>query len=388
MKISAARRRLAVRMVRIAVLAFLIFITGYHPLLLQARVPQTDQSARRDIGATPENPYVGAAGCAHCHAAITALQTSTSMARAATDPANTAGVVKGVPYASMTYREGPYTSSIVSRGDHLQMQVASAEGSVAAPIRWIFGSGRSGQTFILQRDGKYYESRASYYSTLENLDLTVGHSHTLPSSLFAALGRPLPADEVMKCFSCHMSENTFAGQTDPEKAHPGVSCENCHGAGAAHVAAVSDPQRTQSASRIFNPGALAPMDMVDFCGSCHRTTQDVLQTGIRDIRNIRFQPYRLENSKCYDPTDLRITCVACHDPHRELSTVTEGYDNKCLACHRGTGKQVEHATIHACPKATHGCVNCHMRKLPLPGVHYSFTDHFIRIYRDGERYPG
>ena len=32
------------------------------------------------------------------------------------------------------------------------------------------------------------------------------------------------------------------------------------------------------------------------------------------VANVRFQPYRLISSKCYDAEDSRIRCTACHDP--------------------------------------------------------------------------
>jgi hypothetical protein len=256
-------------------------------------------------------------------------------------------------------------------------------------VRWIFGQGYSGQTFILEQDGKFYESRASYYKATSGLDLTIGHQRTPPTSPVSALGRPLPADEVKKCFSCHTSEDIFAGKLNVGQAHPGVTCENCHGAGGLHaakmVAAASDASAPDNT--IFDPGSLAPADLNDFCGSCHRTTRDVLDSGIRDIRNVRFQPYRLENSRCYDPSDARITCIACHNPHRNLKTLPADYDAKCLACHMLRGEKPAHQKAAACPRATNNCVTCHMPKLDLPGAHFAFTDHYIRVVQPNAPYP-
>jgi formate-dependent nitrite reductase cytochrome c552 subunit len=33
------------------------------------------------------------------------------------------------------------------------------------------------------------------------------------------------------------------------------------------------------------------------------------------------------------------------------------------------------------------CVNCHMPKIELPGAHFKFSDHRIRIVKPNEKYP-
>jgi hypothetical protein len=312
-------------------------------------------------------------------------QAATGMGMAAQD----SRAISALDYASMSYRTGAYVITMVKGSDGLLMKIKDDKGSLAVPVRWIFGQGYSGQTFILEQDGRFYESRASYYKAISNLDLTIGHTKSAPASPLQALGRPLPADEVNKCFSCHTSEDIFEGKLDVSKAHPGVTCENCHGAGSEHalkMAAVHGEPDGKDAT-IFNPERLAPADLNDFCGSCHRTTRDVLNSGIRDIRNVRFQPYRLENSRCYDPSDERITCVACHDPHHALKTAAIGYDGKCLACHLRRGDKPNRQKAAACPRSTNNCVTCHMPKMDLPGAHFAFTDHYIRIVQANRPYP-
>jgi hypothetical protein len=343
--------------------------------------PQSSQ----EMGETGTKTYVGEAKCLTCHAGF-ASQASTGMRLAAFNPAKTLPL----DYSTMAFRDGGYKVTIEKNKEGAQMTATEGSAKVSATIRWIFGQGVSGQTFILEHDGRFYESRASYYTALGNLDLTIGHSAKPPFSPMAALGRLLPTAEVTKCFSCHTSEDVFAGKLEVTQAHPGVTCENCHGAGSEHAAKVSAPHSGQShgdESAIFNPGMLPPADLNDFCGSCHRTTSDVIASGVRDIRNIRFQPYRLENSRCYDPSDARITCIACHDPHRNLETTSLSYDSKCLACHAAKGMSAVHATAPACPRATKDCVTCHMPKLNLPGAHFAFTDHYIRVVQPGKPYP-
>ena len=93
------------------------------------------------------------------------------------------------------------------------------------------------------------------------------------------------------------------------------------------------------AKQIFNPGILSG-DLLsqEFCGSCHRSVDEVFAMPQRgEINNLRFQPYRIFKSKCYQD-DRRVSCIACHDPHAELISNPAFYDSKCLSCHLSSRK--------------------------------------------------
>jgi hypothetical protein len=128
-----------------------------------------------------------------------------------------------------------------------------------------------------------------------------------------------------------------------------------------------------------------------FCGQCHRSWETVIRNGIRGEANVRFQPYRLENSKCFDGADARISCIACHNPHEDVVRNADFYDSKCLACHQagGSSKTVSGATAPACPVSNSKCVTCHMPKVNVnsPAGLLPFTDHQIRIVKPGAPYP-
>jgi hypothetical protein len=150
----------------------------------------------------------------------------------------------------------------------------------------------------------------------------------------------------------------------------GVQCERCHGSPESHLSKLTPMRKL---------GALSAEEMSEFCGQCHRTWSQIASAGPRGIQNVRFQPYRLAISRCYDLADARIRCTACHDPHRDLDISAGAYDGKCTACHSGAQR--------ACKVAAKDCVTCHMPRLDLPGAHRAFTDHRIRIVKPGEAYP-
>lgn len=331
--------------------------------------------------------YVGSKSCALCHDAIYTAQKSTAMRNAGSVAAESEILRK---HQLLKFHEGAYTLQIERQGKKAIYSVSNGHKSISVALLWAFGLGRAGQTYIYERNGTYYESRVSYFNRLQALDVTIGHPREPRDSMVSELGRPMAQDEVTKCFSCHTSEDMIAGSLVMADVHPGVTCENCHGPGSNHLDVVEKGERVGNGGwGIFNPARLAPADIDNFCGRCHRSTQDVLALNILDVRNVRFQPYRLENSRCYDPTDRRIDCLACHDPMKPLVTSPVWYDKKCLACHadRNTVRS-SRQFAPACPVATSRCVTCHMPKTELPGAHFAFTDHYIRVVHPGKPYPG
>jgi hypothetical protein len=124
----------------------------------------------------------------------------------------------------------------------------------------------------------------------------------------------------------------------------------------------------------------------NFCGQCHRSWDDVVRNHWHGQAFVRFQPYRLQNSKCFSGNDPRISCLACHNPHQPANRSDVSYDSKCLACH-SEAKTSHASTAKVCTVSKNNCVSCHMPKVELPGGHTSFTDHQIRIVKPGEAYP-
>jgi hypothetical protein len=137
----------------------------------------------------------------------------------------------------------------------------------------------------------------------------------------------------------------------------------------------------REATFIFNPARLKPVESVEFCGACHRTAWDVALAGSKGIFNLRFQPYRLETSRCWGKGDARLTCVACHDPHQPLVHDLASYDERCLSCHAApAASKVTHDRRGAvCPVATRNCASCQIRKYVFLGMHVIFTYHRICI---------
>jgi len=339
-------------------------------------------------GEAPRKEYAGTAACAQCHSAIAATYATAQMAHAAV-PAAASEALQTHDHLSLQL--GPFFDKIVTTRDSSVLTVSAANSRISRTLEWAFGEGFMGQTYVYEESGAFYEAHLSFFTAPEALDITPGQFRSVPASLDDAAGRRMTEDEARRCFGCHTTASTVGNQFDPHDSVPGVGCESCHGPGASHVVLMSLGTPGKGATEIFNPGKLDPVDSVDFCGACHRTWQDVVASGFvrTGVFNVRFAPYRLENSRCWGTGDARLTCLACHDPHKPLVTDPASYDAACLRCHvlRGAKKVADHPGA-ACPVATGNCSTCHMPKYEPPGLHYKFTDHWIRVVHPGKPYPG
>jgi hypothetical protein len=318
--------------------------------------------------AAPADP----SSCAPCHPKQFKPWVASPMARALERPANT-GVLRKFP--ELRLQDGPYTYRIHRRGDQISYSVTDGARTIQTHVHWIFGQGVAGQTYVLEYEGSLYESRVSYYAAIQGLARTMG-AEDRPQTLLAALGRLMSEAETKLCFNCHAVAPMQSGRLVTDAVVPGVQCETCHGPALDHAAGMARGDRT-AAKKINGLTSSAPEEMNDLCGSCHRTWEFVAANGPHNILNVRFQPYRITKSKCYDPEDRRIACSACHDPHAAPSREAASYDPACRSCHGPS----------ACKVGKDNCSTCHMPEYELPQSHFKFTDHFIRVVKPGASYP-
>jgi Cytochrome c3 len=197
----------------------------------------------------------------------------------------------------------------------------------------------------------------------------------------------LTPNEVASCLSCHSTGAVVSGsQLRLDKLAHGIRCEGCHGPGGRHIAAVKKGDLPSTS--IYNPGLLGGDDLTQhFCGSCHRGVEEFSLLKSMEINNVRFQPYRIFQSKCYSD-DRNIRCTACHNPHEPLREDPAYYDKRCLQCHSLRDKTANAGGDgNSCPVADKNCTSCHMPKVEIPAAHFTFTDHYIRVVKPGEKYP-
>jgi hypothetical protein len=314
--------------------------------------------------------------CATCHSKEAQSQPHTAMGVGIELPADQVVLRQ---HSGLSYEANGYKYVIESKDGVNMYTVSDGTGSLTLPIHYAFGV--SSQTFVLEYNGRYYESMVSYYPTAPGLAITMGSERVRPHTLVEAMGREAPDQEIVSCFECHSSGGVNQGKLTLQSMKPGLDCEHCHPGANAHQEALSQGKPAIAPKKL---GDMAAEDMSEFCGACHRTWNTVIRMRTWGEANVRFQPYRLANSKCFLGNDKRISCTACHNPHANLVREDASYDHNCLACH---AKSSSAPAMKSCSVADRNCVSCHMPKVELPGSHNLFTDHQIRIVRAGERYP-
>ena len=88
----------------------------------------------------------------------------------------------------VTFHLPPYSYQITRKENGSVYSVTDGAHTISAPLGWAFGLGESGQTYVFERNGTFYESRVSYYRAIDGLDFTPGAPRTASPTLEDALG--------------------------------------------------------------------------------------------------------------------------------------------------------------------------------------------------------
>jgi hypothetical protein len=330
------------------------------------------------------NGYAGDQACAGCHSSIYNSYVKTSMAQAsgpAIDnffPADFLHQKSGVHYRIYS-DQGKVWLSFERPND------PTVRGK--RELLYYIGSGRRGRSYLFAVDGFLFESPVNWYTDRQRWDMApaFGNAGEMPMNL--------PA--FASCLHCHVSgmrpplPGTENHYPSPPFSDSGVTCERCHGAGAAHV----------KGGAIVNPAKLDALRRDAVCMQCHLEGKAAIERPGRHIYD--FQPGQrlsdfvryfvfadqqggglgavsqfeaLAQSACKKKSGDAMSCTSCHDPHREPSASDRAsyYRQKCLACHGAKLGTTHHAEQP-------DCTSCHMpSSLSTDVAHTEVTDHRIR----------
>ncbi|WP_197443722.1 multiheme c-type cytochrome [Maioricimonas rarisocia] len=257
------------------------------------------------------------------------------------------------------------------RGDSFVVSTGTGADEQRIPVQWLLGSGQRAQTAVAINGRAGIEQRWTAFAPDGALGVTPSHER-LPKVRPGdpgCFGRPMTRGDVLSCLGCHMTFGPPRGAPlTREYFKPNIDCERCHGPRKAHV----------EAARMGDAASVQPMvnlkdPQVEFqlCAQCHRASEQV-DPSLPEHEAVRFQPHRLQLSRCWQESAGQLACAACHDPHDQVATEPQHYTRSCLQCHMAPDDV-------PCPvEPTGTCIDCHMPEVDWQsGI--SFRDHWIRI---------
>jgi hypothetical protein len=297
-----------------------------------------------------------AADCATCHPAEAKLHSQSAHASAMMAPQGSPFVTH-LPGKPLGEAANGYSFVYHQTLDGIYATAQRGSDGATAPIVWIFGSGRQGQTPVLRYRGRFIEHRVSFYAAT-GYGITIGQENGVSASALKALGWLEPAADAQKCFHCHST----SANNELSSLIPGVQCIACHAGAEEHAKGNGKPR---------NPGKLDHLAQVQLCGECHRLKPP--SGDENNIGNVRFQPLRLMKSSCFLKSNIE--CTTCHPAHRNAQRDAPNvYNEACLGCHANQ-------SAHVADQKSSDCIACHMPKTnPAPAL--TFTDHFIRVVKE------
>jgi Tfp pilus assembly protein PilF len=288
--------------------------------------------------------------------------------------------------------------------------------SLEVEAKYAIGSGLHGRSYVAEQNGYLTVLPVGWYADAGQWRLSPGYEQHNQR-----FDRPVTA----QCVGCHSTEPAYVEGSGnrfrpplPER----IGCENCHGPGAAHVAARRrgppvESSETGTDPTIVNPAHLPPDRQQDVCLQCHLQGEIIVtQPGkglldyrpglpLRDFRSDFFihdqtgerpgsvsHVPRSHKSRCFTGSNGRLTCATCHDPHLPLGEVPTGfYNSRCLDCH--SKMSCSRPLLAGQTPDSGDCVACHMPRVSSRDIgHAVTTEHWIGRRPDagaslGEREP-
>ncbi len=346
-------------------------------------------------------PYVGSAACLPCHPDESRKYDATRHTRSFYHGKGLAGLP--VPDRPVPDPDDPkVTHTIERRGDEIEARSKIDDRVTRMVVEYAFGTPQHYLTMIARDEDKAYRAlRVSYYHTPAGSGWgatagDVGHS----SSLEDRRGQRIDVrDGVVRCLYCHVTRSRDfrdpppEGGPGPEAADRGIGCERCHGPGGNHIKAIENDLADLKGFgdfAIINVAGAPAATANGQCAECHTVGQpSVISRAPEDPAFVRSPGVTMTFSRCYTESGGALSCMTCHDPHREADHTAAPYEAKCLSCHSAPAAKPAALAAAAAGRRTvcpvnpaRDCLGCHMPKVPMPTLHANLTDHYIRVHRE------
>ena len=253
------------------------------------------------------------------------------------------------------------------------------------------------QTFVYWHGSRLYQLNVSY---LREKDAWINSPGFLDGD--AAYARPIGR----RCLECHTTYIDFRGSPN-RFTHGtliyGISCERCHGPGREHVEYHQQHPDETIAKFVTVPSDLPREPQLDVCSQCHSGVTELkgepYQFRPGDRLSDHYHPpadpndggsvhtsnqaTRLALSGCF--TESEMTCVDCHNPHRNERGDRVLFSTRCLKCHQTSECGMESKLGE---RLRENCIDCHMPSRASDKLHLdtaeervfpALRDHNVRV---------
>jgi len=353
---------------------------------------------RADNPLIPEpSPYVGAARCAPCHRDEERSYEPTRHNRTFHHGADLLKLP--LPDRPLPDPDDPKVTHTFDRqGDKIQVKTKAGDRVFNTVVEYAFGTRERYITMIGRDDQHDFRAlRLSYYHNAEGSGW--GRTFGFPDKVELVRGQAVVVrDGVNRCLYCHVTQSrefrdpppeTGVG---PEAADSGIGCERCHGPGANHITAIKVDFSDRAT---VNAGSATAATINTQCAQCHIVgSRAEIEMDPDNPMYVRSSGATLTFSRCYTESGGGMSCLTCHNAHRDAEKSAAFYESKCLSCHLQQpsipsvkSRDGQHATappsgprIACSVNPTKDCLNFHMPKIPVAVLHASLTDHYIRVH--------
>ena len=367
------------------------------------------QHEKAPANAPEQQRFAGSQSCARCHAAIY-KEHLRSFHHLTSTPANQQ-TLKGDFDSANKFFINDHLFIAAERKQDSFYQTAYSYGvpKLSRPFNMVVGSGKRGQTSIYWFHNYLFQLPLTWFSETNEWTISPGYSRKVD------FNRSITS-RCLECHSTYFQETTNKDSKADEFSKTnlilGVECEKCHGPALDHIAFHEKNPSDTTGHAIFNPAKGSRQQSLDLCRLCHggalSKTKPSFSFQPGDKLFDFFQPDTakpisaidvhgnqygmLAASKCFKNSQM--TCLSCHDAHKNESSLTERFYVKCEACHKSASpNDCRLASTVSRDVLRTNCIDCHMPEeaskaimVIRPGetipTSAHMRAHYIAVYKD------
>lgn len=336
-----------------------------------------------DIDPIAEHPnglkYVGSGSCAECHLDIYRSHIETAHYRTSA-LADTTTVKGNFTFGHNRYELSEMLSFDMVKTDSGLYQRAYFSNNNTDIYRHrmdlVIGSGTKGQSYLTWHDNDLFQLQVSYFKPLDIWINSPGAEPKVISTLRAVNNRCL---ECHTTFAKNVDNNLLNNTYDRNQILLGIDCERCHGPLGKHVQYHKGNPGAKSPKHVMRFDTLTRQQQLDACALCHSglgtpkrpsfsflsgdTLTHYLQpdeaSGALDSLDVHSNQYGLLiASKCFAQSN-EMSCITCHDSHKNQRGQFLYFNEKCVSCH-GVAQVQCTVNVQMAGHDQKDCINCHM----------------------------